>query len=96
VKFSRSSQASVPRLRPHLATTTAGTIGGMRKTTLYLPDDLKEAVERRARQLGRSEAEVLREAIAAAVQRPGPRAGVFSSGPFAERADELLEGLGER
>lgn len=68
----------------------------MKKTTLYLPDDLKEAVERRARQLGRSEADVLREAIAAAVQRPAPRAGVFTSEPLAERADELLAGFGER
>ena len=68
----------------------------MRKTTLYLPDELKAAVERRARERGLPEAQVLREAIAAAVQRPAPRAGLFSSTPFADRTDELLAGFGER
>jgi predicted DNA-binding protein len=45
----------------------------MRKTTLYLPDELKERVETVARMEGRSEAEVIRDAIAAAVSvRGGP------------------------
>jgi predicted transcriptional regulator len=70
---------------------------GMQKTTLYLPDDLKKAIEREARQRGIAEAEVMREAIADAVRRPPPRAGLFASGePIASRADELLEGFGER
>jgi len=69
----------------------------MHKTTLYLPADLKEAVEREARQRGIAEAEVIREAIAAAVSRPAPRAGLFASdSAFADRADELLAGFGDR
>ncbi|MGQ0433313.1 MAG: CopG family transcriptional regulator, partial [Microthrixaceae bacterium] len=32
------------------------------KTTLYLPDDLKAAVERESRRLGVSEAQVIRDA----------------------------------
>jgi predicted transcriptional regulator len=69
----------------------------MQRTTLYLPEDLKAAVEREARQRGVSEAEVIREAIAAAVSRPSPRAGLFASDvAFADRADELLAGFGDR
>ncbi len=69
----------------------------MKKTTLYLPDALKEAVEREARRRGIAEAEVIRQAIAAAVTRPAPRAGIFESPePLAARAEELLEGFGTR
>jgi hypothetical protein len=69
----------------------------MQKTTVYLPDDLKEAVKREARRRQVAEAEVIREAIAAAVSRPKPRGGIFHSGdPIAHRVDELLVGFGER
>jgi len=66
------------------------------KTTIYLPEKLKREVEREARRLGESEAEVIRRAIAAAVTRPHPRAGIVEAEPFAERADELLDGFGLR
>ena len=70
---------------------------GMRKTTVHLPDDLKAAVTGEARRRGVAEAEVIRDAIAAAVTRPRPHGGIFTSDePFAERADELLAGFGER
>ncbi|CAN5547582.1 type II toxin-antitoxin system antitoxin VapB26 [soil metagenome] len=70
---------------------------GMQKTTLYLPDELKVAVEREARQRGVSEAQVIRQAIADAVVRPAPRGGLFASRePMADRVDELLVGFGER
>ena len=39
----------------------------MRKTSVYLPDRLKEALAARARATGRSEAEVIRAAIEAEV-----------------------------
>jgi hypothetical protein len=69
----------------------------MAKTTLYLPPELKAAVERQARARGIAEAQVIREAIAAAVVRPAPRAGLIESRePIASRADELLDGFGER
>jgi hypothetical protein len=77
--------------------TTRGTIRGMNKTTLYLPGDLKAAVERQARARGIAEAQVIREAIAAAVVRPAPRAGLIESRePIASRVDELMDGFGER
>ncbi len=69
----------------------------MQKTTLYLPAELKDAVSREARRRGVAEAEVIRDAIAAAVTRPSPRAGLFASGePFADRTDQLLTGFGSR
>jgi hypothetical protein len=69
----------------------------MHKTTLYLPVELKEAVAREARQRGVAEAQVIREAIAAAVRRPAPRAGLFASdAALANRVDELLAGFGQR
>lgn len=66
------------------------------KTTVYLPDALKEGVEREAVRLGIPEAEVIRRAIAAAISRPRPRPGILSGEPFAEHAEELLNGFGDR
>ena len=67
----------------------------MRKTTVYLPDDLKAGLEREAAIRGVSEAELIRAALAEAVRRPRPRPGLFRAEPFAERADDLLKGFGE-
>ena len=66
------------------------------KTTIYLPDDLKSAIEREARRRGCSEAQVIRDAVTEAVSRPRPRAGLIDAEPLAERVDELLAGFGER
>ncbi len=70
----------------------------MLKTTIYLPEDLKRKVTLRAEREGRSEAEVIRAAIEAAVgeERPRPRGGLFSSGdPIGDRIDEFMKGFGE-
>lgn len=70
----------------------------MDKTTVYLPDELKAAVKRAARQRGVSEAQVIRESIRAAVggAKPPPRGLYAGSEPIARRVDELLAGFGER
>lgn len=73
---------------------------GMKKTTVYLPDDLKAALGRAAVEKGQSEAELIREAIENLVrgfERPRPRLPLFSSGDptLAERVDEELRGFGE-
>ena len=39
---------------------------------------------------------MIREAIADAIDRPAPPAGLFTGEPFADRVDELLSGFGER
>lgn len=79
-----------------------GTMYGMRKTTVYLPDELKAALERMASEEGRSEAEIIRFAVQQAVdhrQRPRPRIPLFELGTedptAAERVDELLAGFGK-
>jgi predicted transcriptional regulator len=66
------------------------------KTTIYLPEDLKTAIEVEARRRGVSEAEVIRNAIAQAVQRPRPRPAIIDGEPFAARAEDLLAGFGDR
>lgn len=79
--------------------TTGSTIYGMDKTTVYLPRELTAAVKRVARRRGVSEAEVIRESIRAAVGdvRPVPRGGLYSGAePIARRAEDLLDGFGER
>ena len=67
----------------------------MRKTSVYLPDDLKEALAREAARRGSSEADVIRAAVRDAVARPGPTAGLFEAEPFAGRVDDLMDGFGE-
>lgn len=75
----------------------------MVKTTLYVPDDLKRALERVAKARGVSEAELHRQALRALVRaedRPRPRSGILPSrrGPNtsndAARVDELLAETG--
>lgn len=72
----------------------------MRKTTVYLPDDLKLRLERAAGDNGLSEAELIRAAIdeyTRAHVRPRPRLPLFSSGEVAVITDwdEAMRGFGE-
>jgi hypothetical protein len=86
-------------------TATAKTYGinvwyarSVKKTTLYLPDGLKASVERVAAETQRSEAEVMRAAIAAYTNgsRPRPQFPLFESlgeplgENLAEKIDEIL------
>jgi hypothetical protein len=72
----------------------------MRKTTVYLPDDLKRRLARVARDNGLSEAELIRTAIAEYTSthaRPRPRWPLFASGEVEPITDwdEALRGFGE-
>ena len=74
---------------------------GMVKTTIYLPEPLKDRVRRVAREQNRSEAAVIREALeeyTAGRERPRPTLPLFKSigdRRLAERVDEILaEGFG--
>lgn len=74
---------------------------GVKRTTIYLPDDLKAALERTAAAHGRTEAEIVRTALASATAEhahPPPRVPLFKSGDptLAARVDEeLAAGFGE-
>lgn len=74
----------------------------MKKTTLYLPDELKKQVETVARAEGSSEADVIRDALSSGLEGrlpPEPRlplAGFsLKNAKIAERAHELMDGFGE-
>ena len=69
----------------------------MHRSTVYLPDELKAALQRTASATGLSEAELIREGVRR-VTAPRPQVGVFDSGidDLAENADVHLEGFGER
>ena len=45
-----------------------GIMYGMRKTTVYLPDELKADLERTAGVTGRSEADLIRDAVRALLE----------------------------
>lgn len=69
----------------------------MVKTTVYLPDDLKARLGRLAREQHRSEADLIRSAIADLVGRepPRPRLPLFGSAEPIEDFEEALRGFGE-
>ena len=72
----------------------------MKKTTVYLPDDLKAALERAAVVRGQSEAELIREAVRRLtqdVEQPRPKLPLFrgKDPTLARRFDDELRGFGE-
>lgn len=70
----------------------------MVKTTVYLSDELKRAIESEAARRGASEAQVIRDTLESGLptRHREPRGGLFAgSEPIADRADELLAGFGE-
>lgn len=70
----------------------------MHKTTLYLDDEIRERIARAARETGRSQADVIRDALHAFfTRRQRPRSiGLGKGGAdLSDRSEELLEGFGE-
>jgi len=72
----------------------------MIKTTVYLPESLKRQLQQLAKRLGRSEAQLIRDAIEQAVRdqpSPRPRLPLFTSNDrnLAEHVDDALAGFGE-
>ena len=73
-----------------------------KKTTIYLPDGLKKGIERVAKEEGISAADIIRDAVATALEdreAPAPRIPLVDYGlgapDIAERVDELLgDGFG--
>ncbi len=79
-----------------------GTMYGVKRTTIYLPDDLKARLETTAQAEGRTEADVIREALAKSLDsRMPPRPRLPLAAPtgeqtnWAEKVDEILaDGFG--
>jgi hypothetical protein len=76
-----------------------GIMYGVKRTTIYLPDDLKSTLARAAEEEGRTEADLIREGVERLLRarHPEPRVPLFASGKhdLAENADKLLAGFGE-
>ena len=71
---------------------------GMHKTTLYLEDEVRARIARIAKETGRSQAGLIRDALRAFfIQRKKPRSIGLGKGGLglSDRAEELLEGFGE-
>lgn len=72
----------------------------IKRTTVYLPDELEHQLEVAARASGLSKAELIRRGVRDVVASVGPRPRIplFTSarGNVAEHVDALLEGFGER
>jgi hypothetical protein len=72
---------------------------GVKRTTIYLPEDLKSTLARAAEEEGRTEADLIREGIERLLlsRHPEPRVPLFASGKpdLAESVDKLLAGFGE-
>jgi hypothetical protein len=79
-----------------------GTLYGVTKTTVYLDSDTVLALRQMAETQGRSQAELIREAVATytrKAKRPRiPGIGEFDSGhtDTSERAEQLLSGAAKR
>jgi hypothetical protein len=76
-----------------------GTMYGVKRTTIYLPEGLKSSLARAAHEAGRTEADLFREGVERLLQsrHTEPRLPLFTSGKpdLAENVDELLAGFGE-
>ena len=84
-----------------LVPATYGSVYGMEKTTVYLTETQKRALERASRASGRSEAELIREGVELIAAQHGtaePILPLFESHQpdLAEHTDEALDGFGER
>ncbi|MDE0369499.1 MAG: ribbon-helix-helix protein, CopG family [bacterium] len=72
----------------------------MKRTTFYLPDELKQRLEEVAQRESRSEASIVREAVQVALDSrdpPIPKLPLFDGWgdpTLADRVDELLAGSG--
>jgi predicted transcriptional regulator len=70
----------------------------MKRTTVYLPDELKARLQAEARRRGTTEAQIVREAVDKETRRPRPRGGIIlgdSEQMTARNLDDYLEGFGE-
>lgn len=81
-----------------------GTVAAMRKTTIYLPDALERRMRQASELLGKSRAEITREALEQYLDRsesrrglpPSVGMGANANAPAASFKERLSEGWGRR
>lgn len=73
---------------------------GMKRTTVYLPEELKARLEAEAQRRHITEAELIRRAVDNELHRRAPRGGFLSGGPddgiTGANLHEQMEGFGEQ
>jgi hypothetical protein len=74
---------------------------GMKRTTVYFPEELKARLEEEATRRGVSEAELIREAVDKEVRRGRLTGGIFTGGGLdardidsGEQSGDAMEGFG--
>ena len=70
----------------------------MKRTTVYLPDDLKARLGAEAARRQVTEAEIIRQAVDKETRQPRPRGGIFSGdtgGLTGANLHEHMEGFAE-
>ena len=78
-----------------------GIMYGVKRTTIYLPDEMKAAVEREAARRGVTEAEVILDSVETSLatsEQPKPQLPVFPDGlgeDIAGQTEKILESYGD-
>ena len=70
---------------------------GMKRTTVYFPEELKSRLVEDATRRGVSEAEIIREAVAKELRRGRLTGGIFTGGSLDARdieSGDAMEGFG--
>lgn len=89
-----------PPFVSHVPGIVYGMMYVVKRTTIYLPDDLKRRLQRAAEAQSKTEAEIIREALRRAledVEPPRPSVPLFSDWgdpTIADRVDEVLSETG--
>jgi len=88
-----------PQNRSYARDPTYGTIYGMHRTTVYLPEEMKARLTAEAERRGVSEAEVIRVAVDKELTRRLTGAGIITDplpeGVSGRNLHEHMEGFGE-
>jgi len=90
---------AVPQTRSYAREPTYGTIYGMHRTTVYLPEEMKARLAAEAERRGLSEAEIIRRAVDKELTRKLTGAGIITDplpeGVSGRNLHEHMEGFGE-
>jgi len=90
---------AVPHTRSYARDPTYGTIYGMHRTTVYLPEEMKARLSAEAERRGISEAELIRTAVDKELTRRMTGAGIITDplpeGVSGRTLEEHMKGFGE-
>ena len=92
-------RSAVPQTRSYAREPTYGTIYGMHRTTVYLPEEMKARLTAEAARRGVTEAEIIRRAVDKELTRRMSGAGIITEplpeGVSGRTLEEHMKGFGE-